>query len=161
MVVQIELAKGMVALIDEEDWELVRGYRWRAFKGPTNNTWYALTSVRRDDGGQRGVYMHRLILGLTDPRIKSDHRDGNGLNNQRWNLRACANSENLRNRGAQANNKCGFKGVSWRKDCGKWRADIMADGKRKHLGHFKTPEEAHQAYCAAAIELHGEFANVG
>ena len=159
MAIEIPLTQGKVAIIDEADFDLVSGYRWQARKD--DRRWYAQTVVRRADGSRTTLNMHRLILGLTDPAIKTDHRDGNGLNNRRRNIRACTNAENMRNRGAYAKNKSGFKGVSWRADRMKWRAGIRVDGKQKWLGYFTTPEEAHAAYCAAAIELHGEFANFG
>ena len=159
MAIEINLTQGKVALIDEADFELVSGYTWHAKKN--KNTFYAQTNVPREGGGQRRILMHRLLLGLIDPTIKTDHRDRNGLNNTRSNLRACTNAENMRNTGAQANNTSGYKGVSWHKQSGKWAAYIKANWKRKHLGLFTTPEAAHAAYCKAALELHGEFANFG
>lgn len=156
---KIELTQGKVAIIDDADWDLVSGYKWFAKK--SGNTYYAETKVRREGGGQRDIRMHRLLLSLTDQKIQVDHRDGNGLNNQRENLRACSLAENQRNRGAYANNKSGFKGVSWHKQSGKWRASIGVNGKRKHIGLFDTPEAAHASYCLAAVEFHGEFANHG
>ena len=161
MTIEIELTQGKIALIDDEDWDLVSGYRWHACTTPRHNTWYAQAHTRRADGTWTKIKMHRLILGLTDPRVHTDHIDGDGLNNRRGNLRACSNSENQRNRGSQANNTSGFKGVSWDKETGKWAANIRVNGKQKRLGRHDTPEEAYQAYCDASIELHGEFANTG
>ena len=159
MEIQIELTQGKIALIDEADWDLVRGYRWYAQKG--GSTYYAQATISREGGGQRGILMHRLIIGLNNPKIHTDHIDGNGLNNRRDNLRACSRSENMHNRGAYATNMSGFKGVSWHKQRGKWQAQIKFNGKNRHLGLYSTPEEAHQAYCRAAIDLHGDFANFG
>lgn len=159
--IEINLTQGKVALIDDADWDLVSGFKWCAWKGPRNNTWYAVTDGMRCDGSIGRIYMHRLILGLTDTKIQSDHRDGNGLNNRRENLRACSDGQNKRNRCVQANNTSGFKGVSWHKQREKWRAVIEINYKQKHLGLFTTPEAAHAAYCAAASELHGDFANYG
>ena len=123
--------------------------------------WYARTNVRRADGSKTAIKMHRLILGLTDPRVHVDHIDGNGLNNRRENLRTCNRSENMSNRRKHKNNTSGYKGVCWDNQHGRWRADIKLNGKRKHLGLFTNPEEAYQAYCAAAIKMHGEYANFG
>ena len=161
MAIEVGLTQGMVALIDEADFNLVSRFNWFAFNGSTSKTYYAKTNVMRADGSRATILMHRLILGLTDPRVHTDHIDGNGLNNQRANLRTCSNTENMRNRGAYANNKSGFKGVSFHKQSGRWRAYIKLTGKQKHLGYFPTPEAAYAAYCAAAAELHGEFANFG
>ena len=159
MPIQIELTQGKVAIIDEADWPLVNGFRWYAVKD--RNVWYAQANTSRKEGPRRTVRMHRLLLGLTDRRIYTDHINGNGLDNSRSNLRVCFSSENQRNRGAQVNNTSGYKGVSRRAYRGDWQAQIWAKGKNRHLGYFKTPEEAHQAYCRAALEMHGEFANVG
>ena len=159
--IEIPLTQGKVALIDDDDLQLVRGYRWMAWTTPRHNTYYAYAHVRRDDGSRTSVLMHRLILCLNDHKIKADHRDGDGLNNRRANLRACTNGENMRNRGAQINNSSGFKGVSWDKKRGKWSAKIKVNRKQKHIGYFAEPEAAYKAYCRAAIELHGEFVNFG
>lgn len=159
MTIEISLTKGKVAIIDDADWDLVSGHRWRAVKG--GNCYYAYANVRRADGSRTTIKMHRLLLGLTDTTIKTDHRDRNGLNNTRANIRACSNAQNMRNTGAYANNKSGLKGVRLDNRIGKWRAEIRVDGKWKWLGHHDTKEAAHEAYCRAAAELHGEFANFG
>ena len=65
--------------------------------------------------------MHRLILGLTDPAVHTDHINGDGLDNHRANLRVCSHAENMRNSRKRVNNKSGFKGVSWNKAKGKWK----------------------------------------
>ena len=159
MAIEIPLTQGKVALIDDEDFDLVSGFKWNVKND--KNTFYARTKIRRDGLGRRNILMHRLLLGLTDPEIKTDHRDGNGLNNTRENIRACSHAQNMRNTGAYATNTSGFKGVHWHKQRRKWQASIKVNGKRKSLGLYITPKEAYMAYCKAAIEMHGEFANFG
>jgi hypothetical protein len=90
-----------------------------------------------------------------------DHIDGNKTNNRWRNLRLASRSENSRNRGAQKNNKSGFKGVSWDSSNQKWRAIIYVDGKKIALGRFSCPVAAHQAYSEAAESFHGQFKNAG
>ena len=86
-------------------------------------------------------------------RIKEDNR---------WlNLREATRSQNMSNIVKPRNNTNEFKGISWHKGVTKWIAQIQLNGKKKHLGCFDTPEEAHVAYCKASDELHGEFANHG
>ena len=157
MTIEIPLTQGKIALIDEADWELVKDHKWCAMHG--HRTWYAKTSVRREGGKWYTLLMHRLLLGLTDRTVQVDHRDGDGLNNVRANLRACTPAENRRNSGAYATNTSGLKGVWFHSQAKKWRATICLDGKIKHLGLFASKDEAFAAYQKAAIELHGEFAH--
>ena len=86
-----------------------------------------------------------------------DHIDGNPLNNKITNLRECNNTQNGRNRLAQNNNTSGFKGVSWHKTRGKWRASITLHGKHHHIGHFDSAEKASSAYESYTKEIYGEF----
>ena len=95
------------------------------------------------------------------PENDIDHINVARGDNRFSNLREATRSENLRNRGAQKNNTSGFKGVSWQKSSRKWDARINIHGKVVHLGYFDDPEDAYQAYCQAAKELHGEFYNIG
>jgi len=87
-----------------------------------------------------------------------DHIDGNKLNNRFRNLREATRSENNSNSKRPANNSSGFKGVSYRKQVGRWTAQITVNNKRSHIGYFNTPEAAHAAYVRAAKQSRGEFA---
>ena len=160
MTAEIELPCGKAVPIDREDLWLVQQHRWYAASHNTH-TWYAVAGTGLPDGRRAWVYMHRLILGLTDPSVLVDHISGDGLDNRRVNLRTCSRSENARNSRKRVNNTSGFKGVSWQKGRGKWKAQISVAGKNRHLGLFNTAAEAHSAYCRAADELHGEFRNYG
>lgn len=111
--------------------------------------------------GQR-LYEHRVAwLYMTGewPADMIDHKDLNRANNAWCNLREADNSKNMRNAGMRSNNTCGFKGVCWRSDQGRWRAYITVNGKQKHLGNYRSKEEAALAYDAAALAYYGEFAN--
>lgn len=125
--------------------------------------------VRSKDGagyyrvGVRGkkYKAHRIAWLMTYgqwPKGQIDHINGIRMDNRLCNLREASNAENQRNRAAQRNNTSGFKGVYWDKSRSKWLAKIDVGGERHHLGRYKTPEEAHAAYCKAAEEFHGEFA---
>ena len=84
-----------------------------------------------------------------------DHIDMDRTNCRIENLRKCSNAQNTRNSRKRSNNTSGYKGVT---GCGnRWKAQIGANYHNTHLGVFRTPEEAHEAYCLAAAELHGEF----
>lgn len=156
---QIPLTRGMFALVDESDYEWLSQWKW--FAHEERNTFYALRNQSIKGGGQRGlIAMHRQILGLTDRSQRGDHRDGNGLNNTRKNLRPCSNVQNLWNQGPRPNSISGTRGVSFHIKANKWRARIKIAGRDKHLGLFTTQDEAIAAYTAAAIRLRGEFAGI-
>lgn len=105
--------------------------------------------------------LHRVLYKLIteqDPPRYVDHIDGDKLNNAWQNLRDVSHEDNLRNQRLRVTNSTGFKGVS--KAGNRYTASIHCN-KKEHLGYFDTPEEAHAAYCEAALKYHGEFANLG
>lgn len=155
MVREIPLTKGKVALVDDDDFERVNAHKWtlRTQKGKS----YAHRKLRVN-GKQTSQYLHRFILGITG-REQGDHKNGDGLDNTRGNLRRATQYQNNCNRGPQRNNRTGFKGVffdpRYRRP---FKASVWADGKCAYVGTFDTAEEAARAYDAKAKELHGEFA---
>ncbi|MGH8665349.1 MAG: HNH endonuclease, partial [Burkholderiales bacterium] len=104
------------------------------------------------------LLMHRFILNVSDPEIQVDHRDRNGLDNRRANLRICSRHENMRNARRRADSLTGLKGVGLNNRINRYHARIFADGKPVYLGSFMSAEEAHAAYCRAAERLFGDFA---
>jgi hypothetical protein len=137
----------LVALIDDNDTVLVEGFNWYANK--CGDKIYAATN-------HHGflIRMHVLILGLKGV----DHKDGNGLNNQRNNLRQATKTQNMRNRGKTVANTSGFKGV--KKNGLNWMAYIKLDGKQICLGTYRDIKEAACAYDVAALKHFGDFANL-
>lgn len=91
------------------------------------------------------------------PSGQIDHINQDPSDNRWCNLRLASKSENMRNVSMIKSNTSGYKGVSWSKATGKWRASIKADGQQYHLGVFDTAEEASMAYTEAALKLHGMF----
>jgi len=156
LVRRIRLSQGQYALIDEADYGLVRGYKWCAVH--VKGKWYASTNVRsNDDGERRQLKMHTLIMSAHGV----DHRDGNGLNNTRYNLRVATQAQNCKNRSKKrAASSSPYKGVWWHKRIGKWQAVLTVNYQRQHLGSFDDPIEAAKAYDAAARAANGEFAKV-
>ena len=111
----------------------------------------------------RNQKAHRVIWAMTYGVWPGniDHIDGDRTHNKLRNLREATKTQNAQNKKVHKNNKTGLKGVSLHRKTGKWLAQIMTGGNGQYLGLFDTPEEAHEAYCAAAQRLHGEFYNNG
>jgi len=137
------------ALVDDADFEWLNQWKWHPHS--TGQLLY----VRRTANG-KGLLMHRLIVGNSSK--KTDHRDRNGLNNQRFNLRTATHAQNMANRKIQRNNKSGYKGVCWSKQAKKWRAQIKINGKGRYLGEYFCLIKAAKAYDEVAKENYGEFA---
>ena len=156
---EVILTRGMVAVVDDADYESVNSFNWCAAWNNHTKTFYAMSHMNLD-GKRITVRMHRLILGIDNPKIQGDHRNGDTLDNRRDNLRIASNSENGCNRKRRTDNSSGFKGVRFYIPNKKWLARIGIKGKRKHLGYFLTREEAYIAYKTAALSMHGEFARV-
>jgi len=150
----VALTRGRWALVDDEDYELVKAYTWY-FNPSSGNTGYAATT-KRVSGLNVRTYMHRLITGYD----RVDHQDRNKLNNRRSNLRSCTQSQNLANRPMQHNNKSGYRGVSWFRRDDKWRVTIKVLSKQIHIGYFFVKEEAAKAYDRAALKHFGEYAQL-
>jgi AP2 domain len=144
----IRLTRGLVTLVDNEDYARFGHLKWYAQRG--FNTYYA---ARKDRSGY--VFLHQAIMGVRGV----DHRNGVGLDNRRENLRISSQSQNDANC-VHKNNTTGFKGVVAvpRHKTKPWKAEIKQNGKRYHLGYFATREQAAAAYRRKAVELYGEFA---
>jgi hypothetical protein len=150
MCMKVSLSNGKHALVDDEDYELVVQFNWRIQK--SCNTFYAQRHVLLN-GKRTTQSMHKLITGYD----LTDHINGNGLDNQRCNLRRATNLQNLANRISTCG-KSKYKGVSWDSENQKWRAQIKHNYKKTYLGLYNDEIDAAMAYDAKAIELFGEFA---
>jgi len=151
----------MVALVDDSDYKALSQHKWQAHKRPSG-AWYAVRGIRdkhRERGKNITIYMHREILGISDnTKLRGDHRDRNGLNNQRFNLRICTQSQNLSNKVPRKSKTSRFKGVSFHKIGKEWKAQIQVNNRSIHLGLFKNEEDAALAYHKASEKYYGEFA---
>ena len=147
---EIPLTQGKVAIVDDQDYDWLNQWKWSATWCKSKGgkiLWYAV----RAEGPRRSVthiYMHRAIA-AKGSTLRVDHRDGDGLNNQRHNLRLATASQNGANK-VKSLKPCSsrFKGVFRDKSKGKWVV---------HL-YFEDEVEAARAYDAAARLRFGEFA---
>jgi len=146
----IPLTQGRFAIVDAEDYDRLSEHKWHVMK-----------CVRTEYAGsyQDGKYilMHRVLLNAPHHRIV-DHRDGNGLNNRKHNLRLCTHQENLYNQRPRLGGTSRFRGVCWRKTRRKYETKIQKNGKRYSLGYYHDETEAAVVYDIKAMELFGEFA---
>ncbi len=156
--IKIPLTQGKFALIDDEDYSIVNLFKWYAHKGyHSHNAFYATTNVVLDNK-KSTLKMHRLIANVPFNK-EADHKDRNGLNNQKYNLRICTDSQNQMNSKSYAGSSK-FKGVSWYKITKRWTARITLNRKLIYLGYFKKEKDAAKAYNNKAKELYGEFARL-
>ncbi len=149
----VPLTQGEVAFVDDEDYELVMRHKWQVKRVKNSERKYAITSIMRN-GKKTSMTMHRLILNHYFPLF--DHRDLNGLNNQKRNLRVATRAENGMNRRLLSHSSR-FKGVSWNKQASKWTAHIRINTVLRHLGYFSEERLAAEAYDRAAESHFGEF----
>jgi hypothetical protein len=149
MVIQIPLGRsGMVGLVDDSDGDSILMHHWHAHW--TGDRWY----VRREyrvQGTRVRIYLHRDLCDGT----LIDHVDGNGLNNQRSNLRPASHSQNLANTSQRRDSRQPYKGI-WQRPSGRWAARI----NNRTIGTFDTDRAAARAYDGAASQIYGEFARL-
>jgi hypothetical protein len=145
---RVTLTQGFSAWVDAADLPLVAPFKWRVKRNGRTN--YAIS----DTGGRR-VWMHKIVLG-TAARV--DHRDNDGLNNRRYNLREISNTDNIRRKRPNEVGSSPFKGVSRNRRMRKWQATIKVNGQSLWLGAYDNETAAARAYDAAAKKHFGEHA---
>jgi len=163
---EVTLSKGYKARVDDDVLERAVTIKWCANVKTGARSVYAQGSIPAEKTAtrnrpQRTVSTHRWILGEPEG-LQVDHIDGNGLNNQRHNLRVATRQQNMCNQPKYTNNTSGYKGVSFDNSSRlrPWAANIQANGKTKKIGRYATADLAAEAYNKAAIELHGEFTHL-
>jgi hypothetical protein len=152
---EIPLSQGLIVLVDDEDYEWLKQWKWRRQKG--HKTFYAKRHIQGNKNAQ--ILMHREILkkklgGELGQRLVTDHRNGNGLDNRRENLRLVTRSINHQNTPPYCNNTSGFKGITRNRK--KWMSRIVVNGYVIHIGTFESPRMAALAYN---ITAHKHFGN--
>lgn len=146
---KIPLTQGLFATVSDEDYDDLIRFKWCA--GKYSKKWYAVRRV----GEGKNILMHRYLLNAPEG-VCVDHRNGDGLDNVRDNIRLAShvlNNHNTRRSGTST-----YKGVSWNKEKSKWAAQVRRSKVHKHLGYFSDEKDAAQAYNAAALSLYGSDA---
>lgn len=147
---EIPLTRGLVAIVDAADFDWLNQWKWHAKRSKSG--YYAA----RKRAGQL-TFMHRLVLD-TPQHLRTDHINGNTLDNRRENLRTATPQQNACNRGPIPNSSSQYKGVGHVHSRGKWVAQIKINSRTIRLGYFANEIDAARAYDAKALELFGEFA---
>ncbi len=153
---RIKLTQGQYAKVDPEDFETLNQFKWCAAKD--YDTFYAIRFARTANNKKTTVKMHRQIMNAKKTDIV-DHKNHDGLDNRKKNLRIATASQNNANRKRGKNyGTSKYKGVIKDTSSGKWRAGISYNGKHIHLGMFDDEIEAAKAYDEAAKKYYGEYA---
>jgi hypothetical protein len=157
---EIPLTQGKVAIVDDCDYPRASKFNWSLAE--RRGKLYAIRTTAAEGKTER-VYLHRYLLDAAQG-AQVDHRDGDGLNNRRDNIRLATPLQNVRNRrkGDSGCTASRYKGVflqARHKHLNKpWFARIGLEGGHLNLGSYHSQEEAALAYNAAAIKYFGEFA---
>lgn len=163
----IPLTKNKVAIVDDFNYDWLSQYKWRYHKTQGYSTGYATTEING-----KMVRMHRLIMGVVNPKVEVDHKNGDGLHNYVDNLRKCNSRQNKQNSKKHKDNTSNYKGVYYQYSYRKnkkgqlkkyirqkpWLVQLSVNYKTINIGYFSTAKEAAMAYDKKARELYGEFA---
>lgn len=154
MAKEIQLNKGIISIIDDEDFEYLNQWKWYLLKSHTN--YYAIRTSKPEN---KLIQLHRVVIKAKEGEFV-DHINGNKLDNRKINLRICTKAQNSQNRKMSKFNKSGFNGVSWCIKNKKWVSQISCENKKIHIGYYIDPKDAARAYNQAAQKYHGEFAKL-
>lgn len=155
LILKLKSGEIITVYYDNEDHELVSRYKWR-LKGRGNKFYAATYIYLKEKQNNKSLFMHNLIMGV----VGIDHKNGNGCDNRRVNLREATPRENAKNMQLSKLNKWGVKGVSYCNAKKLYSVHITNDYKHIFLGYFSCLIEAAKKYNEAAIKYHGEFANL-
>lgn len=143
------MTQNLFAKVDDDDYDYLNQWKWFAQKD--KYTHYARRMLSSKNKKRQTISMHSLLVNAN----RIDHKDGDGLNNQKENLRPATRSQNATNFKSR---KKKLKGIFWIEKTKKWRAIIGFNKTTIHLGYFENELDAAKAYDIKAKELFGEFA---
>lgn len=152
----IYLSRDKFAIVDKANYEWLSRWKWYA-KESGNGKFYAVHAIHKYRRGKvvtHVVRMHNVILGV---KRGADHKNGNGLDNRRTNLRPATHQQNTCNTKLRSDNKSGYTGVNPCKRTGQWQVHISVDKRRRYLGRFDKFEDAVSARKEGERKHYGEF----
>jgi hypothetical protein len=156
---EIQLTQGYVALIDDEDYDMVNFFSWHVMKRKTNI--YVGTQACVLNKKNIMITLHWLLIRNVPKGYEIDHIDGNALNNQKSNLRVVTHTQNMKN--ARKSSGCvtsKYKGVFKPNGVNSYKVLITVDKKVIYLGYYKDELEAAKVYNEAALKYFGEYAKI-
>lgn len=158
---ELPLSRGLVALVDPEDYARLSPWKWHALKVGKKNGRSKFYAARTDYRTHKCILMHREIMGAAGSQ-KVDHIDADmTLDNRRANLRLASNAQNSQNQRKRPGlTSSRFKGVAFQKDRGSYGAAICANGKRQRRGAIRDEVDAATIYNFLAEGAFGEFARL-
>ncbi|MGA2679201.1 MAG: HNH endonuclease [Sedimentisphaerales bacterium] len=154
---RIYLGEDKWTLLDVKDYYRLLIFKWIIYGNGTNL--YAVRHQLIEPNKTKTVYMHREIMN-PPAGLVVDHRNCDGLDNRKDNLRFATHAQNTRNRRKKKNGSSQFLGVYFNKEKSTWDSQLRHNEKRIWVGRFKTEIDAARAYDAAARKYHGEFARL-
>jgi hypothetical protein len=153
-IAEIQLSRGLAALINDGDVEIVSRLSWYPSTNKQSTTTYVRGRLDKRSHPS-AIHLHRLLLCF--PLFHVDHINGNGLDNRRCNLRAASPQQNACNIPLRQNKTSIYRGVYLAG--ARWAACIRVNRKLINLGQYESEEEAAIAYDTASLKLHGKFGN--
>lgn len=151
----IVLTRGRIATVEDTDFDVVNQFKWHAVRD--GKTYYAVRNSPAVNGRRILLYQHSFILGVKGV----DHKDGDGLNNLRSNIRPATQQQNIRSHRRKSTNATSkYRGVCWDAGRQKWLTQAYKDAKHIYRGWFDNEEDAARAWDAAVSQHYGEFATL-
>jgi hypothetical protein len=143
---EIKLTQNQVAVVDDDDYERLNQFKWCISR--TGKLSYAMRNSPRIKGKRHRIYMHHAVIGTPPNGLQVDHKNGQGVDNRKENLRIVTPRQNVGNK-KNITTTSKHPGIAWNKGMGKWVACIYIKRKPNHLGYFIDEKEAFEAYKKA------------